>query len=235
MNAELKITSPDSDRTGRLLNKIAYETGKDMFNLVRQTMIFAAQSASKLTKPGLSGTADGMAKKYKQRPLLKSIEARPKKGKLGQYFYEFYNGKTFRTAVEIPSWQFGWQKINRKIDRVIQYWNKKENSWDYSAYTGSPENEKFKEIPHYGAAKVGWYGSLFKLGSNASGMGKNKSNLSQMQIMRGSLEAGITVTNMVDYAYKTSPGSADQALQKAESRMVKTYEKKLQMTISGAY
>lgn len=228
------VNPADVQRVGRLLSKVAFESGKGMFDLVRQTMIFALQSSAKDTKPGKSGTADGLAKKFKFRPILKSQDATKKRA--GQYFYEFQDGKTFNTAVEIPAWQYSWQKIKRKIDKVVKWWNKEINTWDYTAYTGTPEQQKFLKTPHYGAGKVGWYGALQKLGKSTGGYGDNKAgNLSRTQVQRGQLEAGIAVTNMVDYVSKTSPQSAGVGLVNAEKRMVKTYENKLKMTLAGMY
>ncbi|HCE42300.1 MAG TPA: hypothetical protein DET40_01975 [Lentisphaeria bacterium] len=227
----IKVNQADIDRVGRLLHKISYETGRDMFGLVRQAMIMALQSSAKATKPGKSGTATGLAKKYKQRPILSSSV------KAG-YYYELQDGKTFRTDEEITLWHNSrtLQNVKRRLDKVIQWWNKKQGGWDYTAYTGTPEQEKFLKIPHAGAGKVGWYGSLAKLGKGQGGYGDNNGGaLSKAHIQRGQLEAGIAVTNMVDYVSKTSPESASTGLANAEQRMIKTFEKKLQITIAGTY
>ena len=227
----IQVNPADVQRVGRLLNKIAFETSKGMYDIIRQTMIFALQSSAKDTKPGTSGTADGLAKKFKVRPILKSSV---KSG----FYYELQDGKTFRSESEIMPWKNSktLQNVKRRIDKVIQWWNKEINTWDYTAYTGTPEQEKFLKIPHAGAGKVGWYGALQKLGKSTSGYGDNKAgNLSRAQIQRGRLEAGIAVTNMVDYVSKTSPQSAGVGLAKAESRMVKTYESKLRIALAGTY
>ncbi|HCE46172.1 MAG TPA: hypothetical protein DET40_21720 [Lentisphaeria bacterium] len=230
-NTTIKVNPQDVERVGRLLNKISYETGRDMYSLIRQAMIMALQSSAKATKPGKSGTATGLAKKYKQRPILSSSV------KAG-FYYELLNGKTFRTDEEIMPWTHGktLQNVKRRLDKVIQWWNKKQGGWDYTAYTGAPEQEKFLKIPHAGAGKVGWYGSLAKLGKSADGTNDNNASaLSKASIQRGNLEAGIAVTNMVDYVSKTSPESASTGLANAEKRMIKTFEKKLEMTIAGTY
>lgn len=231
MSVSIRINPADVARVGRLLHRISFETGRDMYGIVKQTMILALQSSAKATRPGTSGTAQGLAKKYKERPILKSSV---KSG----FYYELQNGKTFRTDEEITLWKHTkvLQNVKRRLDKVIQWWNKKENGWDYTAYTGTPEQEKWKFIPHAGAGKVGWYGALKKLGKSAEGTRDNSAGrLSRAQIQKGTREAGIAVTNMVDYISKTSPESASIGLANAEKRMVKTFENKLKMTLAGTY
>lgn len=232
MNVTIENIRPEAERLSRLLTKISYETGKDMYDLVRQAMIFGVQSAVKATKPGKSATADGLAKKYKFRPILKFSQ---KSG----YFYELMNGKTFRTEEPLAPWMYAQTargNIKRHIEQVIQWWDKKANEWKYSAYTGDTESQKFLRIPHAGAAKVGWYGSLARLGKTAGGVGDNNpGRLSKTVVRKGRLDAGIAVINLVDYTGKTSPDSAQIGLENAEKRLVKTYEKKLDMVLKGAY
>lgn len=231
--SDIKIVANPEDvaRFKRLLEKIAYESGKGMYDLVRQTMIMALQSSAKATKPGNASTVKGLAKKHKIRPILKSSV---KSG----YYYELQDGKTFRSDKEIMPWTYGkvLQNVKRRLDRVIQWWNKKQGGWDYAGYTGAPEQEKFLKIPHAGAGKVGWYGALQKLGKPAGESGDNNAGrISKVRVQRGNLEAGIEVTNMVDYVSKTSPESARAGLNAAEQRMIKTYENKLHMVIAGTY
>jgi hypothetical protein len=232
MNIKIENLRPEAERLNKLLTKISFETGKDMYELVRQAMIFGIQSATKATSPGKSGTAKGLAKKNKFRPILKFSV---KHG----YFYELMNGKTFRTEEPLAPWMYAQSakgNIKRHIEQVIQWWNKKENNWQYSAYTGDSESQKFLRIPHAGAAKVGWYGSLSQLGKSSGGTEDNNSRkLSRAVIRKGTRDAGIAVINMVDYVGKTSPDSARIGLENAEKRLVKTYEKKLQMAIAGTY
>jgi len=218
-------------RLDSIMKRIVMLSGRNLFGVVRQGAIFAIQSSSKATKPGSSGTADGLAKKYKQRPILTSSARHG-------FFYEMNDGKTFKSESQITLMTGAriLRQVKRHISKVIQWWNKKENGWDYVAYTGTPENEKFRKIPHYGAAKVGWYGSLGKLGASVSGTGENNAGrMSRMSILKTPLESGVKVTNMIDYTMKTSPQSASVGIVKAGNRMSKIYEAELRKFTKWIY
>jgi hypothetical protein len=238
MNSGLTVTNirPEAERISRLLSKIVSSTGASYNNILRKAIIWAAQSAAKDTRPGRSSKPSTMADKHRFRPIVKldrSID--------GYFWYDRGGGygNLFRSKNDISKKSQIKGNIS-KINRFIEFFNKKTSHFDWMPYVGSAgkydKTSKGGRIPHAGAAKVGWYGALNKIGKAADGTLDNDPNrLSILQEQYSSADSYIAITNMVDYASKTSPDAARSALQKTENRLVKDYEKRLNMVIAGSY
>jgi hypothetical protein len=208
----------------KTLDKIARVMDKDKDGLIKQTAIFAIQSAVKLTEPGTTSKVSKLPKKFKFRPLVTIPE------NFG-FFYTDDAGRIFKTREKLRRNQLKDGKL-RRVTKGIKTWNKKRKSFLYIPYAGAKRDEsdrRFK-IPFAGAAKVGWLKSLKMLDRKPVDLGDNKGNKRYNRVINrpGLLE----IVNLVSYASKTSPGADRKALAKATSRLEKIWLPKVDRRIS---
>ena len=197
------------------LSRISRIMKKDADQLIKQTGIFAIQSAVKLTKPGVTSKVSKLPKKFKFRPLARIPDS------FG-YYYTDGTDRIFKTKRPLTRKEIRDGKLKR-VTKGIKLWNKKRKGFTYVPYIGTKRDEsdpRFK-IPYAGAAKVGWLKSYQKLSRKSVDVGKNKGGkrYNRITVRPGLLE----VVNLVSYASKTSPLAARDGLRKATSRLEKTW------------
>ena len=197
------------------LNRISRVLKKDADELIKQTGIFAIQSAVKLTKPGVTSKVSKLPKKFKFRPLAKIPDS------FG-FYYTDGTERIFKTKRKLTRKEIKDGTLKR-VTKGIKIWNKKRKGFTYTPYIGTKRDEsdpRFK-IPYAGAAKVGWLKSYKQLSRKPVDIGKNRGGKrwNRITVRPGLLE----VVNLVSYASKTSPHAAREGLRKATSRLEKTW------------
>jgi hypothetical protein len=232
IDVTVTVNPADIERFSQVMAKIHNTLSVPMKNLVQQAMKNALRGAAKNTKSGTARNYTVMEDKYKYRPIVEMDRAVD-----GWFWYITASGKVFRNTN-----LFGERAMRQGINRIISFyeaWNKEKNHWYWIPYMGSGRVKGFNKssrvgkIPCAGAGKVGWYGALDKLGESEGSTGDNRKPLSTVQQSYTALEAGIAVTNLVDYVGKTSPESAAIGLRNAEQIMIHKFQK--QMDLIGAY
>ena len=206
----------DIRKLSKTFDRMSIVLGRDRESLIKQTAIFAVQSAVKATGPGKSGKVSKLPKKFKFRPLVKIPET-------SGYFYTQDGENIFRTSqpINVKAKRNKDRGIKR-ITKGIKMWNKKTKGFTYLPYIGAKRDEsdrRFK-IPFAGSAKVGWLKSLNKLDKKPVDIGENKR--SSKRFGRVTRRPGlIEIVNLVSYAAKISPQSARIGLAKASRRLDK--------------
>jgi hypothetical protein len=209
----MSSTAADIAKLGEAFKLLRVEGEKSMSGLIKQTAIFAIQSATKATEPGSSGSVKGMAKKFKVRPLV------PVDG----YLYRNpQTGFIFRRQQPVKSFK---ARGLERIRRGIKFWDKRKSAWGVMAYIKGVTPEKRRSIPFYGSAKSGFLKALGSLGKKdawTEGKPSNKIYASVIKRLHG-FDQFVSITNEVGYASVISPGAAETGMQKASARMLKTY------------
>lgn len=192
------------------LEDISAQTRRSVPSLIRQTFIFAVQSATKLTAPGDSSKVSTMAQKYRIRPKVRATQM------LGRFFYSYAQGsKIFASDTPI---RFRPQADRPKAySSALKFWDKKTNSWGFMPAFG-PSSSRKEKIPHFGAAKAGFLHMLGKLGKPADAGSERASLATVVDQLHGDTPSILGI-NEVTYAGKTSPGAAALGLNRALNRV----------------
>ena len=212
----------DIRKLNRTLDRVVNVLDKDKNELIKQAAIFALQSATKSTAPGVSSKVSKMPKKFRFRPLVKIPPS------FGHYYTK--DGQTiFKTKEPINLRKAENKGI--KALKGIKIWSKKKKGFDYIPYIATKRDEsdsRFK-IPGAGAAKTGWLKSYKRLSGKPVDIGTNKGGKQFSRIYKR--DGLIEITNLVKYASKTSPNAAREGIKKASSRMEKVWLPKVDRRI----
>ena len=204
------------------LSRIHNATQKEFSEIIKQASVFALESAAKATKPGRTSLVSRLAKKYRVRPLVNYPET--------EGFAYSYTDKSGKQKIFTADKFIETRKRHdiKRVRKAIQVWSKKKGGFVFWPWNGKrdADNKKFK-IPHYGAAKAGWLNGLGKLGNSSGNDAGDNRNLAIVSIS----PMQISMTNKVDYASITSPGSPARGIKAAESRMRHTYFPKVERKI----
>lgn len=219
----LKI-SVQSAKLQKTLKKVWEATNANALGLVKQAMIFACQSMAKLTKPGTGSSYKRLAKKYTTRPIMRRPD-----GKIW-YAKPTKNGRNFIWLSDTRPKKMLKHGIVR-IATALKYWATWKDSWDYMIWWPGVTPEKKRNIPHAGAAKGAWLGSLKFMGEPSDG---EVTWVTYKELNSGAVK-GVTVGNRVSYARKIQQGGGvAQALKNAEARMRHTYFPKFKKKVVEA-
>jgi hypothetical protein len=217
-----EIPSSEIEKLAQVINIIERDLGKSSASILRQSMIFAVQSAAKATEPGRAGTPSKLPDKYKYRPITKYQPETP-------LYINDDTGFTFESAKRPKG------RNIRKITRAWEFWNKAKGKMDHKPYKGTgkakyDKENRFSKIPHAGAAKAGWLKALNRLpkapGYSDTGASTGKAQPIVQEIHSGEMHQ-ILVENIVRYIGKTSPNAANIGLANATNRMIGSYKKKI--------
>ena len=197
-----------------------------MDELIKQTGVFAVQSAVKLTEPGNGSNLSKLPVKHRFRPLVRIPE--------GHGYYYTRDGSTIFKVDKPINTRLKRNQGVKRVTKGIKNWSKKQRRFTYIPYIGTKRDTsdpRFK-IPFAGAAKAGWLKALPKLGNAKSiDIGNNKrggKRYSKVRKSRGFLE----IHNMVSYVSKTSPNAARGAVRKASNRMRKIWIPKVERRVA---
>lgn len=235
MSIAVKVSQRDANRLYRLFADVERHTNKEVSDLIRQTFVFATQSATHATKPrkgrNKAGNINGggLRKKDMKRPLVNIPDS------MGHWYYQEGKYKPFEVKRKLTRAEVK-KKGLKRVTKAVKIWSKKENGWKYLPFPGTKAtNNRIFDIPHAGLAKAGWWRGLSKHS------GKNRVRNDLNFVKRNSSIPGInrfkvtpysmTVWNNVKYAPKSSPGAALYGLNKAKNRMVKLYQPKVEQSI----
>lgn len=208
----------DIARIGKTLDNVERVLKKDVSHIIRQTAIFAIQSATKATEPGKQSKVSKLPKKFKFRALVKIPDS-------AGYYYQTEDGKIFKAKGKIRTSG----KTIKRVTKGIKAWSKKQKKFIYIPYAGTKRDESDKrfKIPFYGAAKAGWLLSYKKLSKKSIDIADNRQGRKKYNRVKVRSDL-VEVTNLVSYASKTSPNAARIGLSKASNRLEKSWMPKVE-------
>jgi hypothetical protein len=193
----------------RQLDAVSRQTKRSVESLIRTFILYAGQSAVKLTPPGKAGKIKSIQRKYKVRPIVNMYNA------TGRYWYVKADGTMFSLSVKVSTARLNRRGMKR-VTKAIKAWDIKANKWYYIPFVGQDKNHKQRTIPAYGAAKAGWIHAVNKA------VGKNLGTTSHV---RGGLGSGRTsatsgeLVNKVRYVAKIASFVPEAAKKSALARL----------------
>jgi len=217
-NRDVAKIAKTIDRVGRVLKK-------DAGGLLKQTAIFAIQSATIATPPGVMSKVSKLPKKFRFRPLVRIPDD------FG-FFYATESGTIFKTK-SIISRSSARRRNLKRVFKGIKAFNRSQKSWSYIPYPGGKRDESYKrfKIPFAGAAKVGWLSALKRLDNKPIDVGQDNYRsgkaYSRVTVRRDLVE----IINVVSYVSKIAPQSAAIGLNKDAKRLEHSWIPKIEKRI----
>ena len=227
-----EIDPADLAKLRRTVEEAASKLKLSTRDLIRQSAIFAIQSAARETGPGKAASPSKLAVKYKYREIVKGTP-----GPLNWFRYRHLRDGwdiVFQTANDIS---LGTQQKRglKKLTRSVRVWSKKQRQFVLRIYSGTATGKYDKEsrigrIPHYGAAKAGWLKALGRLpGSKPlKSEGDQWVPNPRISVEQSRDTYGLTIENLVRYVDKISPKASAVAMKKTANRMEYFYRKKIE-------
>jgi len=236
MTISATVDRGDVRRLSQLFKDVETFTNKQTNDLIKQTMIFAVQSAANATRPrkGANKSGNQRGGKLRKGDLFRKLETMP--ASMGFWYVKKTGSRPrpFKLDRNLKKGELRSRGLKR-VTKGIKKINKSGTGgkWTYIPYAGTKRNEQDKrfQIPFAGLGKEGWYRSLKKLGDK-----KNNPTLKRNRKATGIYKVKMSfmameVINRVSYVGKSSPAAARYGLNKARNKMVKLYQPRVDKKI----
>lgn len=210
-----EVSQSDLERLAQLFRQVESTVHRETPALIRQSIIFALQSATKATKPGTRSKLSTLEKKYRFRPLVPLS---------GNFYHDPATGNVFDAGRQLSRGEVAKRGL-KKVTKGIKIWDRKANRFIVRPYAGTKvdTSDPLFKIPNAGAAKAGWLMAYRRLSGKAADLGGIRANLAAVKISSVMAE----VVNKVRYVSTISPDSAAAGVAAARARMEKIYIPKI--------
>jgi hypothetical protein len=229
----MSVDQKQLNRLVRLINKIEKTGQNSIFETIKQTSIFFAESASKETAPGKKQKPREMAQKHKFRKVVTISARKQKQSGLNHYFNLSTKKHFVSKAYYTPSraQKMGLVRATKFLDAINRKTGKR-MLLAHNPTKGKP-SKRDRRIPFAGAGKWGWLSSKMKLNGKSGKTGNISSKVGVVKVRKSGKNPFIKMINNVKYVSKTSPNSARIGLRKATNRLRRVYFPKLDKKIQA--
>jgi hypothetical protein len=235
MTISVKVDRSDVMRLNKLVKDAERLAVKESGEMIRQTMIFAAQSAANATRPrkGINKSGNQRGGKLRKKDKYRKLERMPESMGFWYVKKDSVRPRPFKLDKRLTKGELRSRGLKRVLKGIRKINRGSGGKWTWIPYAGSKRNENDKrfQIPFAGLAKEGWYRSLKKIGDR-----KNNPTLRRNRKARGIHKVNTTflsmeVVNRVSYVSKSSPAAARYGLNRAKNKMVKLYQPRIDKKI----